>query len=178
MSYWLLIAPLLLMACHRADPGPTDPAAQLPPATQVGAGTLGCLLNGQAWTPSGYDGRPNFVTSYDAGYAGGSLQIKCYRYTSSSTFQSFTFGAANVKQTGAYALTPQGANGFIYFDTSLKSPCNMISSDVQGTYLAGSLTVTRLDRITGVVSGTFSAKLFKPGCDTLRITQGRFDYSM
>jgi len=29
---------------------------QLPPATQTGANTFGCLLNGEAWTPSGNNG--------------------------------------------------------------------------------------------------------------------------
>ena len=37
------------------------------------------------------------------------------------------------------------------------------------------MTVTRLDRTAGVVSGTFEFTLTKPGCDIIRVTQGRFD---
>ena len=72
----LLLAALLgLSQCQKKDAGPAKPEDQLPPATQTGAGTFGCLLNGQPWTPQGYDGKPNFITTYDAGYAGGNLAI-------------------------------------------------------------------------------------------------------
>lgn len=67
----LSLAAACLTQCHHSDPGPTKPEDQLPPATQTGAGTFGCLINGQPWTPAGYDGHPNFITTYDAGYAGG-----------------------------------------------------------------------------------------------------------
>ena len=44
----LLLATLLgLSQCKKNDSGPADPASQLPPATQSGANTFGCLLNGQ-----------------------------------------------------------------------------------------------------------------------------------
>ncbi|MGI4835349.1 MAG: hypothetical protein ACRYFK_18000 [Janthinobacterium lividum] len=112
LSSLLVAASLSLSGCRKNDP---DPLSQLPPATQHGAGTFGCLLNGQPWTPAGYDGRPNFILTYDTGYAGGALQVKCYRYTSSSTFQSSTFGVANVKQAGTYLFSSTGPNGLNLF---------------------------------------------------------------
>ena len=36
-------------------------------------------------------------------------------------------------------------------------------------------TITRLDRQAGVVSGTFWFTLYKSGCDSIRVTDGRFD---
>lgn len=54
----LLLAALLgLSQCKKHDPDPVD---QLPPATQTGANTFGCLLNGQLWTPSGNNSVPNY----------------------------------------------------------------------------------------------------------------------
>jgi hypothetical protein len=50
-----------------------------------------------------------------------------------------------------------------------------MSSDDAGTYHKGTLTITRLDLQAGIISGTFEFTLAKPGCDTVRITQGRFD---
>ena len=44
-----------------------------------------------------------------------------------------------------------------------------------GQYRRGHLTITRLDRAAGIVSGTFAFTLYKSGCDSVRITQGRFD---
>lgn len=42
-------------------------------------------------------------------------------------------------------------------------------------YMNGSLTVTRLDLTQGIIAGTFEFTLAKPGCDTIRVTSGRFD---
>ena len=49
---------LLLTQCSKCknDPAPEppkDPLALLPPETQTGQRTFGCLVNGQAWTPAG-----------------------------------------------------------------------------------------------------------------------------
>jgi hypothetical protein len=41
----LLIFSILLLGCDKDDK-PTNPIDQLPPATQIGAGTFGCLVNG------------------------------------------------------------------------------------------------------------------------------------
>ena len=57
-------------------------------------------------------------------------------------------------------------------DTTLGCDLN---SDDPGTYHKGMLTITRLDLQAGIVSGTFTFTLAKPGCDTIRVTQGRFD---
>ena len=73
----LYAALLLLTQCSKCknDPTPADPAAALPPATQTGAGTLGCLVNGQPWTPQGNNGSSNNNIYYDPTYRGGNLGI-------------------------------------------------------------------------------------------------------
>jgi hypothetical protein len=171
----LVVALLSLSQCTHSDPAPVD---QLPPATQTGEGTFGCLLNGQPWTPSGYTGRPNFVTTYDEGYAGGSLQIKCTRYTSGSTFQSITIGASNVQQTGTYSFAGVKGNGLGHFDTSLPAACSIQSGTKSGAFMDGQLTITRFDLPNHIIAGTFTLTLHQPGCDTLKLTHGRFDYTL
>ena len=66
----------------------------------------------------------------------------------------------------------------IFFDTKLNSPCNVQRSTNPNAYQSGSLTLTRFDLKAGIISGTFHFKLYQPGCDTLNITQGRFDYTL
>lgn len=44
---------LLLTQCRKNDDAPAKPEDQLPAATQTGANTFGCLLNGKPWMPSG-----------------------------------------------------------------------------------------------------------------------------
>jgi hypothetical protein len=177
------LALALLTQCQKSAPAP-DPAKpedQLPPATQTGAGTFGCFIDGQPWTPKGYDGTPNFRLSYDAGYDGGSLQIKAYRYVGNGNnkfLQAITFGKGSITKAGVYPFTIATSNGVQYDDTSKSTPCNWYGNPRLLVYQSGSLTLTRFDLSARVISGTFNFKLYQPGCDTLKITQGRFDYTL
>ncbi len=161
---------------HNSDPSPVD---QLPPATQTGANTFGCLLNGKVWTPTyGLTGLTSpFRVTYDPGYLDGALQVKVNRYPipNSSILQAMTFGAAYVNKVGVYKFPLNGINGFFYGDTSNNSLCGNYGDPGTSTYQDGTLTITRLDLMKGIISGTFNFTLAQPGCDTLKITQGRFD---
>ena len=171
----LLTLPLaLLLGCKKDDP---DPASQLPPATQTGANTFGCLLNGQPWTPNGNNGVPNLIATYDPGYLGGALQIKAYRLIGpdKNVLQGLTFGASRVARTGNYDFVLKGENGANYTDSGLPPACNYYGESPRLTYRKGQLTITRLDLQAGIVSGTFAFTLYQPGCDSVRVTQGRFD---
>ena len=42
----LLLTTFTLSCCNKDDDKPQNPVDQLPPATQTGAGTFGCLVNG------------------------------------------------------------------------------------------------------------------------------------
>ncbi|UOQ73224.1 hypothetical protein [Hymenobacter cellulosilyticus] len=57
----LLLAILPLLQC-KSDV--TGPESQLPPATQNGANTFGCLVNGRPWTPRGNTGTSNYAVLY------------------------------------------------------------------------------------------------------------------
>jgi len=172
-SYYLLLLLTAFPACRTAGPGPSG---QLPPATQVGSSTFGCLLNGQVWVPGGHNGTANFQATYDADYQGGALQLKAYRYVgpAGNTLQSLTLGVAGVRTAGQYAFYLTGSNGISYSDFGQAGACSYYS----GTRLSqrtGVLTISRLDLQAGVVAGTFDFVLAQPGCDTIRVTQGRFD---
>lgn len=173
----LLVALLGLSQCQKKDAGPRDPSAALPPATQSGANTFGCLLNGQSWTPSGNNGTPNFVATYDPGYLGGALQIKTYRLVGDkkNILQGIIFGASRVARTGTYDFVLMGENGANYIDNNAPASCSYYGESPRLTYRKGTLTITRLDLPAGVVSGTFAFTLHQPGCDSVRVTQGRFD---
>ncbi len=43
----LLLTTFTLSCCNKDDDKPQNPVDQLPPATQTGAGTFGCLVNGE-----------------------------------------------------------------------------------------------------------------------------------
>jgi len=50
-----------IAGCKKHKSNPID---QLPPATQTGANTLGFLLNGEPWTPKGWDGSTTNLSLY------------------------------------------------------------------------------------------------------------------
>jgi len=170
-SLLLLAALLGLSQCKKSDP---DPLSQLPPATQTGANTFGCLVNGQAWTPQGYNGISNYSVVYDAGLNGGVFDLNTYRYSpGSSNEQSIVLYANKMGQVGQYSFrSPQRTRASFNDD---KTGCYWSSRDSTTTYRRGTLTITRLDLQAGVIAGTFAFTLYKPGCDSVRVTQGRFD---
>ena len=179
----LYLALALLTQCSKCkqDPTPAKPEDQLPPATQTGAGTFGCLLNGQPWTPSGFNGYPHFLVNYDPTYHGGSLNIRTYRYpTGAKQAQYIGFGGDQLNKPGTYTLTalgsptPPGPYGAFFSDNNLSSPCDYYSVN-QGATVKGQFTITRLDLSSGIISGTLECTLSQPGCDTIKITKGRFD---
>ena len=175
MKQFLLpaLALLLLTQCQKEQADP-DPASQLPPATQTGANTFGCLVNGQPWTPQGNDGTSNYSVYYDPAYAQGTLSVATYRLTGSGTDQQVLgFYSDSLRNTGIYRLRTMGHHGAA-FANKLTTSCTYLGTD-PSTYCKGVLTITRLDYKAGVVAGTFSFTLAKAGCDTIKVTQGRFD---
>jgi hypothetical protein len=174
----LLVLALLLAQCKKRAPDPAKPEDQLPAATQTGAGTFGCLINGQPWTPSGNTGTPNFQVHYDPTYHGGNLAVTAFRLLDEKgNSQVIGLGGDQLAQTGTYPLDPSstlqspGLYNAGFSDDTKPSPCNEYL--FQPTSRMGAFTITRLDR--GVVSGTFEFTLLQPGCDTIRVTNGRFD---
>ncbi len=166
----LYLSLLLLTQCKQDDPRPED---QLPPATQTGANTFGCLVNGQPWTPRGNDGTSNFSVVYDPNYAQGWLSVATYRIADGvANQQIISLNSDSMRAVGTYPLRILSKHFATLIDG--RSKCKYYPTDAT-TYCRGNLTITRLDMRAGVVSGTFDFTLAKLGCDTIRITHGRFD---
>ncbi|MBX0291430.1 hypothetical protein K3G63_13345 [Hymenobacter sp. HSC-4F20] len=176
--YLLLSSLSVLVACAKKD---ASPESQLPPVTQTGANTFGCLVNGKVWTPNGGDGNQvgNLVVSYDKTTAGGVLDIRTYRYTDvkkPNTQQYMILFVRQLHGPGTYSFKRnQHSRAYLH---DFKTNCYFSSQDSATTYRNGSLTLTRLDEAAGIVSGTFHYTLYTPGCDSLKVTQGRFDCRM
>ncbi len=146
----------------------------LPPATQSGSNTMGFLLNGQAWTPSGYNGTANLSIDVDFGFKNGGFSIAAYRIITTNNRQDISFGIADsLKQMTVpikLPLTQKSLFG-IYFSNNT---CDFYSTD-SSVNENGSLTITKLDTANRIIAGIFNATLYQKGCDTIKITQGRFD---
>jgi hypothetical protein len=148
----------------------------LPPATQIGANTFGCLVNGVPWVPQGFGGTTNLSIDYDPGFNYGIFNISAERIVSQSNFSSIGISIRdslnymkaplqlNLSNNSLYGVFYSDENCFItYFDTTV--------------IRKGTLILTTYDKTKGVIAGKFDAILFKVGCtDTIRITKGRFDF--
>ena len=169
LIYFLFIILICTAACKKHKTN--KPVDKLPPGTQTGANTLGFLLNGEAWSPHGFNGTANLSIDVDFGFNDGVFGIAAYRTTSG---EHIGFG---IKDSLAFIKIPITLN---LNKTSLYQfgiSTNYCSIDYYDStvYRSGSLTITKLDKSDRIISGTFSAILYKKDCDTLKITDGRFD---
>lgn len=176
---------LLLLACSKKkkdeDVVPQD---KLPSVTQEGKNTFGCLVNGIVLLPKGFVGVPNLVRSYDASYNNGNFYVGIYNIggDNETTEQSLTLRIArNFRDAGNFPLVmpiQQASVSYSRINTATRKGCEYEPGDVNNqSEQSGQLTITKLDKLKGVIAGTFSVMLIKKGCDTIRVTDGRFDVS-
>jgi len=161
---------LLLLAscdgCKKDDPKPLTELEKLPPPTQEGKNTFGCLVNGKAFVPA---------TSIDAGavYQLGFLNIYGARFKPFQTLSLNIYEGNN----GTVSLSKYDLNKFpdsyakASFQIDELSSCQYEPQNC----ISGTITLTKIDRIKYIVSGTFDFTTLSKGCDTLKITNGRFD---
>lgn len=172
LFYFLLIILINTAGCkkHKHD----NPVDKLPPATQTGANTLAFLLNGEPWTPKGWSGgTTNLSLYYDESFRGGILTINTYRQLTQDDKQSLGITIDSLQQTGTYYAKKTSNLKFAFTDRIKNCDIGYFDTSI---FRKGQLTITKLDKINQVISGTFEIKLYDMKCnDTIKITDGRFD---
>ena len=179
---WLLIIALcsIFAACKKVKEPPTE-LSKLPPATQTGANTFGCLVNGKAWVAQRNDCSifcsPSFKIYYD-GSNGGYLGIEALIIDIKNNIDErfdIVFDSSNLKLIHpiriSNPLTTSSFKNFIGVSNCSKYEHYSDSSVIH----IGNVIMTRYDLPNGIFSGTFEFTLTKPGCETLNVTDGRFD---
>jgi hypothetical protein len=168
LPLFLLLTLLSISSCKKKDVKPTE---QLPAATMEGKNTYGAMVNGKAWVPKG---RPNFYQTsldvvYDPNYSGGSFDINAFKKVKDdpSFFENFYIYMTQLDHEGIYSL----GNPEIGTVTFSSESCEYERED----NVQGKLEITRLDVKNGIIAGKFEFTLIKEGCDTIRVTEGRFD---
>lgn len=157
-------------SCKKETPNPNN----LPPTTQTGANTLGFLLNGQPWKPEGFNGTANLSLYYDPNFRGGVFNIYCYKQPINSTVdQIFSIASDSIQQIGRLTF---GMKNFVVGYGDAKFPtCQFDTSDSSNKVkTSGYCDITKLDKINHIMSGQFTFTLIRSGCDTIKITEGRF----
>ncbi len=161
---------LTAAACNKEDD--TSPADQLPPITMKGKGTFACLINGEVWKWKGrnpWNGFPNLDTSYwDPLNIFLIKAAKEINVAGEIKIQSMTL-SSNPDTIGIYTL--QFNQGIFVDYSQINVDCKAYELDTLQTH---KLEILKLDKVNRIVSGTFEFTAINE-CDTLRITEGRFD---
>lgn len=160
----------ILLGCS----GDLTPSETLPPATQTGANTFGCLKDSKLWLPKGNVGTSNMSPSYDPNFNGQAIfDIAAYRILSDNDQQYLGIAVEGINNTGIHPV--DGTSGNVYF--SIKNGCDYLYSHDTTVHKKGTITITKLS--LPIISGTFEFKIYKKGCgDTIKFTQGRFDIKL
>ena len=152
-----------------ASMGCNDDDSELPAPTQEGLNTFGCLVNGEVWRPQGNIGFPNLDISYDPGSRGGVMNLVAYKIADDQR-EDISIYSDSITSEGRYGLGTGNRSW-----RSAKYLGQSCWYDEDTDYIEGELNITRLDLSTEVISGIFEFTLAKPNCDTVRVTEGRFD---
>jgi hypothetical protein len=165
--------------CKKND---KTPAEQLPPQTQTGANTFGCLVNGQVFKPGG------------ASLSGGSLSSN-YQFLGAGP-EDFHFRLAAINRNNSsgvshsvglftdsiriiegieYPLKKAGSNGgYAIYGFATSNP--IFFDDYATTDLvSGLIKIKKFDSVNQIISGTFWFNAMNENGDTIKITDGRFD---
>jgi len=168
----LLIGSLLLTACKKE-------VDTLPPATQKGLNTFGCLLNKKAWIPTG-GGFFSLINPTSGGFfvtPDGSLNIYI---AANSERESVEFFLYHAKTPGIYKLNTSPASMYpeSYGSYSIGDALGNTDYFFSDHIHTGSVTITRADITNRIVSGTFDMQLFQSSSGrVMNITKGRFDFT-
>ena len=157
---------LLLTQCQWFDSDDDNPVDKLPPATQTGAYTFACLIDGQPWIVKGFNSGTNAQYQFGGLDLGGSMKnegvLKNLRFTFTTRISIETNQTYYLPRTDTTVLARYTESSICRYDN--------------GHVTNGQIKLTRFDTSARIVSGTFELTVFNPDCgDTVKITDGRFD---
>lgn len=151
---------------------------ELPPATQTGANTFGAKVDGKFWVAKGFGPFPaNDIL--EARMTGTThLMINARNFASSPNESEFEILVSGITGPGTYQLNntvglPASVSYGYYVKRNFSPENEWLTS---ATY-TGSVTLTRLDTVAKVVSGTFqfNALNIYNSPQPISVTEGRFD---
>ncbi|SHE75437.1 hypothetical protein SAMN05444278_10543 [Psychroflexus salarius] len=172
----LLIAIGLTLCCCSNDDDNNN-GETLPPATQTGANTVGCLVNGEVFLPKSEGINPAVVCNYE--YEEGefyfNLVFSDLRGTGVKTVSVRTSEIA-LQADSTYSLDQDNTIFDSFIGGGGLYGINATNYFYTNSANTGELTITRLDLSNSIISGTFWFDAINDKGDIVEIREGRFDY--
>lgn len=169
---FLLVTVLSLSCCDKDDNNSKNPIDQLPPETQTGANTAGCLVDGKAFLPKGYFPDGNLNCNY---INGKDFNISIAQRNDNETLSMNVISYNTSLIVGeTYQLKEYDANSkfgeYIIVYNSIKE--TRFSTNEITT---GELKITYHNFEKAILSGTFWFDAVNQDGEIVKIREGRFD---
>ena len=158
----LIITTFTLCCCNKDDNNSQNPVAQLPPATQTGKNTFGCLINEEPFIVKN-------TSKQTAIYQGSVLQIGGSIDNSNIDVNIIIRISENISINTSYNLTNTPLNQSLFINNKNGCYYDYINTS------SGTVTITNFDQTNFIISGTFSFSTVTDECEFINITNGRFD---
>lgn len=145
---------VVFASCNNDDDNtPQNPVSQLPPPTQTGENTFGCLINGEPFVVTNTN---NLVAIYQEGqlqFGGGGVSMIIN--------EPFAINnQVDLIDRARYIVNPNPELGCQY--------------EFEDAY-EGFVTFSKIDQTNYIISGTFEFSTVNEECEIVNITEGRFD---
>jgi hypothetical protein len=173
--FLFFLAPFLLfgLQCRKNK----SPLEQLPPETQVGAGTFGCLINGNIFKPKGNPlNGPILSCAYQFVKGGYYFQLKANQENGPETLTIGLYtDSLEISMGQTIELSQKLSSGKAY---GLHGHYDVYTGGIlyyTDSMVSGELKIKYFDSINKVVSGTFWFDAFNSTNEKVEIRNGRFD---
>ena len=176
-SYLVLLSLLLSFAAScdddispRPDETPLEALDRLVPVSQRGAGTFGCLVNGELWIPE-VDG------ASDVAIDGRTAISNPFNLTIVANKEPLSDERDQILVIGSVfqvdSLSPMKTFSNVT-DKNVSGDCKKVTVETESTNF---IQVLFFDQETQTISGRFECTMQEPDCPDTRIeiTEGRFD---
>ena len=167
---------LLSASCKKHVVPPQSELSKLPPATQTGANTFGCLVNGQAFLPGGSVVTSHLQCNYIYTAGGYHFTVAADNKTGNNVIKNVIIGTDSlmIAQGQTFAFKPFIAGNALALFISIDNSGNQNEYATTNS-VSGQLIITKLDEVNQIVSGTFYFNAINSAKDTVKVTDGRFD---
>ena len=169
---FLFVTLFTLTCCDKDNDKPKTPIDQLPPATQIGANTAGCLVNGEAFLPNNKSVKPltcDYIDGKDF-RLGISKKVNNIYYNIGISINNTQLEIEKNYSLKAYGANSKFAEYVInvnaYPDLGYFSTTNSV---------VGELKITNHNFDKATLSGTFWFDAVNSAGEKVQVREGRFD---
>jgi hypothetical protein len=172
----LLFLATLTLSCCDKDNNSFSSNDQLPPETQTGANTVGCLVNGKVFLPhqEGINSPVNCFYQLDNGEYFFTMNFADLRGTGFKEVFVQT-GRINLQAGQIYILNKNPIVDGDYTGGGGGYSTSLSNTYYTNTIKTGELKISRLDLQNSIISGTFWFDAVNTAGETIQIRSGRFD---